>query len=337
MKKMLILSVFWGVSSFSAMAQDDMYFKPEKKPVVPVKVVQVKETSERDVDEYNRHGHFSNYVMYPSELDSLMCDTIEFHSGIDSLLLRPDSFHIPQRDRDYQFSRSVSRFDESLGDDERWERDMYYRLHSPWGSGPSYWYDPWYYGYGGWYDTWRYSIWYDPWYYGYGYGGWYAPYTYYWHSPFYGVTYTWYGSPDYRPGKNRHSSETSRWIRDNRKTAVAHNGRSSSGYTPSASRDPNANPGDRSNRVSRRRSAEGVSGRSSRSSRRTTSSYEAPASTYHSNTSSYSNSRSYNSGSSVYNSGSSNSGGGSSYNGGGGSYGGGGSRSVGGFSHGGRR
>lgn len=198
MKKQLLLTAFVLTMPLTMMAQvDDMYFVP-KKSAAKVKVQDVAADnvpayyvgSNRDVDEYNRRGHFrSSYQTLGP--DSIGSDIIDF---MPSDGLYPDSTYVAPEDMvfsspsygsdfdedDYLYSRRLSRFD---GFYDPWFYSYYH--YSP------FWYSRW-----GWYDPW-YSGWYDPWYYGY-YTGWYDPW--YWGSwgwPYYGG---YWGSYYYRHG-----------------------------------------------------------------------------------------------------------------------------------------
>ena len=274
MKKSLVLSVFLSVSSFSAMAQDDVYFRPERKPV---EMVYEYASCDRDVDEYNRCGYFGYRVIPPLELDSLACDTIEFHCGIDSLPLRPDFFITPGYADDFRYSRNVDYLDDMY----LWNWGTSSHLNRLWGSELDY-----FTGSGD-------------------FPTWYAPNKLVGFCPIHGVVHALYLSPDYRPEKKRFLTHTDRWIRDNRKASFARSGRYSGGYSGKG------NPGDRSSRVSRRRSEEGVSGRSSRSSRRGSSSSSSSSGSTRSYGSSYGGTSSYSGGSSFSGGGGSYGGGGS--------------------------
>jgi len=174
MRRFLLLSVLFGAMPVYITAQDDLYFTPkksEKKVSSSYEKIDDASTetyyvgSNRDVDEYNRHG-LSNYFQKIGS-DSLGNDIIEFHStnvGVtDTLHVYPGANVSYNAEDDYAFSRRMSRFDDF------------------------YWYDPWYYGYGyspywssrwGWYGPW-YNGWYDPWYYSW-YGWNYPYYHHYW-------------------------------------------------------------------------------------------------------------------------------------------------------------
>lgn len=207
MKKFIFLSLFIGMMpAVSLFAQnDDVYFVPKN---TPKSAYQSRENaiyysgSNRDVDEYNRHGkYWSHYQVLGS--DSLGNDIIQFQKGNG---VYPDSTYIDttfvgkyydrtynaDADDDYTYTRRMSRWDNFY--------DPWFYSYR-WGYGPYWsvrggWYDPWYYGYGDWYDPWYYG------YYGYGYGypyygyaGWYGG----WYSPWYygGYYGGYYGYPYY--------------------------------------------------------------------------------------------------------------------------------------------
>ncbi len=217
MKKILSLLIA-AMCCLSVSAQtDDMYFTPKKlsKAEKAAQLAAKEEAqmvgSDRDVDEYNRHGkYWSHYQKVGA--DSLGNDIIEFSSGSglypDSVLI--DTTYVAKADQsqenDYMYSRRMSRFDD---------------FYVPWGSFAwSYypWYDvyyPWYTPYGyRYFDPWLYSAWY-----GYPYYGWYGPYRG-WYSPW--GYYGWYGYPYFGYGyygyyayarPHRHSSgyTTNNW------------------------------------------------------------------------------------------------------------------------------
>ncbi len=207
MKKFIFLSLFIGMMpAVSLFAQnDDVYFVPKN---TPKSAYQSRENaiyysgSNRDVDEYNRHGkYWSHYQVLGS--DSLGNDIIQFQKGNG---VYPDSTYIDttfvgkyydrtynaDADDDYTYTRRMSRWDNFY--------DPWFYSYR-WGYGPYWsvrggWYDPWYYGYGDWYDPWYYGYrgWYNPWYGGYygyaGYYGWGYPYNY----------WGWGGYPGYAWG-----------------------------------------------------------------------------------------------------------------------------------------
>ena len=232
MKKLTLSLLLFGVFSLSAMAQDDLYFIPGKT-VEKAKVTSLEKTkkstaqeqrsatsrssyeviddkpvyhsgSNREVDEYNRHGKFGSYFTKIGT-DSLGNDIIEFHTSadnvIDTLSIYPGTKIEYNVDEDYAYSRRLSRFDDYYWYDP-W-------LYSYYGFGPYWryrygfynpWYDPWYYGYNTWYDPWFYGYgWYDPWYRSY-YYGWNYPYYYSWNYGYYGgwsapvITYNYHSN-----------------------------------------------------------------------------------------------------------------------------------------------
>lgn len=196
MKKLFLLFVLAGAMPLSMMAQDDdLYFTPSKKAAKTSSSVENKPTyyagSNRDVDEYNRHGKFRS-TYQKIGVDSLGNDIIEFQAGtgiypdstyVDTMWVSPKKKY--QDDEEYAYSRRMSRW------------DGYYGWYDPWFYG--HWgYRPW--GYWGWYDLWYYSYygWYDPWYYGY-YG---YPWYYGWgpYDPWYYGYYGYYGWGGYSGG-----------------------------------------------------------------------------------------------------------------------------------------
>lgn len=194
MKKMVLLAVLFAAMPLMSMAQDDdLYFNPkmEAKKAAAEREKEAKEIaahysgSNRDVDEYNRHGRFVSRFQKIGT-DSLGNDIITFRIGKG---VAPDSIYDDAQfvqkyidkyaDDDFAYTRDFSRWD---GYYNPWFYDYY-------GVGPYYWRsaywgwrNPWRYGYyAGWYDPW-FDPFYDPWYYGYAgwYGGWYDPWYYGW-------------------------------------------------------------------------------------------------------------------------------------------------------------
>lgn len=192
MKKFLLLFVLAGAMPLTTMAQDDLYFNPGKEKAEE-KAEENRPAyycgSNRDVDEYNRRGHFRSYYQKIGT-DSLGNDIITFQPGdgvypdssyVDTAYVYPGSADFADDD-DYRYTRRMSRWD---GYYDPWFYDYY---------GPGYygWYDPWYspwrYGYYGWYDPWYYG------YYGWGWpywGGWYGWYD--WGYPYWGGGYAYRG------------------------------------------------------------------------------------------------------------------------------------------------
>lgn len=175
MEKSVFLAALIIATPVSLMAQDDLYFSPGKSNAESKagNVVLEKPTyycgSDRDVDEYNRHGKFSSYYQKIGE-DSLGNDIIEFHVGDGSYseAVQSDTACYYDDD-DFVYSRRLSHF------------DCWYGCYWPCRYG--YW-SPWRYRWG----------WYDPWYdwcWGYGYWGWYDWY-YGWGYPYY---HSWWGRP----------------------------------------------------------------------------------------------------------------------------------------------
>ena len=201
MKKIALLALLIGTMPLGMQAQDDMYLIPSKSKKVANSSVVTKDSkvtysgSDRDVDEYNRHGKFwSHYQKIGS--DDRGNDIIEFQKGRG---IYPDSTYIDTTfvgqyydtmidDDDYRYTQRMSRwdgyYDPWFYTSRRWRSYPYWR--AGWG-----WYDPWYYGYAGYYDPW-----YDPWYAGYGYPYVYGYYGYGWGSPYYDSRYYgWAGYP----------------------------------------------------------------------------------------------------------------------------------------------
>ncbi len=180
MKRFVLFSIFLGLMSAGAFAQDDMYFKPKKD--TDKKAYQPSVSSERyvynsaprDVDEYNRMGKFeSQYTVLDD--DSLVSDVIELYPDSvyaamsDSLVGYDDVYYDEayDPDDDYSCSRRMSRFDDFYWCDPwycGWYGPYYYSRY--WWFDP--WYDPWFCGYYGWYSPWGWGGWYYP---SYWYGG----------------------------------------------------------------------------------------------------------------------------------------------------------------------
>lgn len=194
----------FGLLPWSAMAQeDDMYFMPSKKSKTqseqssqstryysPSRDVYYS-GSNRDVDEYNRHGG-SYYQLLPA--DSTMVDVINFSAEEG---VYPDSTTTVPAD-DYKYTRLMSRWEGYEPGESFWagyragRDDAWNTWHSPWYFSSFYpWYDPWYYPYG--YYSWHYPYRYwDPWYYDY---AWYGHYSWGWgYRPYY-YHYGWSAGP----------------------------------------------------------------------------------------------------------------------------------------------
>lgn len=209
MKKLILLAVLFSAMPLtSLMAQDDLYFNPKeeaKKAAAERKKVDQElaahySGSNRNVDEYNRHGKFMSQYQNIGT-DSLGNDIITFRVGKG---LYPDSVYnddafaqkyLEGDDEDYAYTRGFSRWD---GYYNPWFYDYYGYGPYYWRAGYWGWHNPWRYGYyAGWYDPW-FDPWYDPWY--YGYAGWYDPWYYGWggyYRPWYWggpvVTHVHYG------------------------------------------------------------------------------------------------------------------------------------------------
>lgn len=185
MTRLLLITALIGAMPLTMAAQDDdLYFVPKKQ------AKQADENSascstgntptyycgtDRDVDEYNRHGKLRSYYQKIGT-DSLGNDIIEFHSSdtdgattyADSTIsIYPGSERYYDND-DYAFCRRMSRFDDFYG----WYPSYYYGYwNQPYWRSLYGWYDPWYAGwYGmGWYSPWYYDSFYA---WGYPYYGW---------------------------------------------------------------------------------------------------------------------------------------------------------------------
>lgn len=181
MKKLLLISVLFGLMPLSMAAQvDDLYFVPKKKSAtkvtdnygLPREVYY--SGSDRSVDEYNRR--VSHYDLIAK--DSTLNDTIHFSAEKG---VYPDS----TLNEDFEITRKMSRFDDyRIADNEAFWAG-YEAGRYDWG-----WHSPWYYTRFGWYDPWYYHwYWNDPWYYS-GYYGWYGGWYGFGYYPFYS---SWYG------------------------------------------------------------------------------------------------------------------------------------------------
>ncbi len=202
MNKTFLLLAFAGLFSFQSWAQsDDMYFTPSKQKAkeTPHETSTYYIGSDRDVDEYNRRGHFGSSYQ-PIGPDTLGTDVFPFHEGTG---VYPDSSYVDNGTvwqgaqewayDDYPCTRRLSRW---------------YGYYSPWLPGYWWtgiydfydpWYDPWYYGpYAGWYSPWHY-----------GYYGWGWPYGYGWYS--WGWNYPYWGG-----GYVRHDGGNPRGFTGNR-------------------------------------------------------------------------------------------------------------------------
>ena len=181
MKKLLLISVLFGLMPLSMAAQvDDLYFVPKKKSAtkvtdnygLPREVYY--SGSDRSIDEYNRR--VSHYDLIAK--DSTLNDTIHFSAEKG---VYPDS----TLNEDFEITRKMSRFDDyRIADNEAFWAG-YEAGRYDWG-----WHSPWYYTRFGWYDPWYYHwYWNDPWYYS-GYYGWYGGWYGFGYYPFYS---SWYG------------------------------------------------------------------------------------------------------------------------------------------------
>ena len=211
MKKLILFTLLLGMTPYKMLAQDDMYIIPSKLAADKRSTVRTNDSevtysgSDRDVDEYNRHGkYWSHYQKIGT--DDKGNDIIEFQKGRG---VYPDSTYIDTTfggkyydtmvdGDDFEYTRRMSRwdgfYDPWLYDSYRWRAYPYRRggwgFYDPWNA-------PWYYGYTGfynpWYSSWYggyygfYDPWYNPWY--YGYGGWYGSC----YDGWYGYPYVGYG------------------------------------------------------------------------------------------------------------------------------------------------
>lgn len=171
MKRLLAFCILTAFGTLLSLAQDDMYFVPKKSKADIARPEQkiVYGGSNRDVDEYNRHGKFGSSYQ---GLDTVDVSGSEYDGYEDKLSFSQSAESYAEED-DYRYCRRMSRFD-----------DFYW--YDPWCHGwyGNYWYCSSYWGrHYGWYDPW-YGPWYDPWFYGY-----YRPWHYGWYYPHY-----WYGS-----------------------------------------------------------------------------------------------------------------------------------------------
>ena len=188
MKKHFFLLAFAGAFALQSLAQsDDMYFSPSKSKAkeLPQEAPAYYVGSNRNVDEYNRRGHFGSSYQ-PIGTDSLGNDVFTFQKGTG---VYPDSSYVDtvfynggNSDwgyDDFPYTRRLSRW---YGYYDPW-------LYSCWGTGMWGFYDPWY---DPWFDPWYYGSyvgWYNPWFYGYRgwgwpyYGGWYG---WAWNYPYWG-------------------------------------------------------------------------------------------------------------------------------------------------------
>lgn len=208
MKKLILFTLLLGMMPYKMLAQDDMYILPSNLPTAKKSTVRTNDRevtysgSDRDVDEYNRHGkYWSHYQKIGT--DNRGNDVIEFQKGRG---VYPDSTYIDTTfvgkyydtmvdGDDFEYTSRMSRWD---GYYNPWFYSSYrWRAYPYWRAGWGFydpWYDPWYYGYAGFYDPWYsswyggyygfYDPWYNPWY--YGYSGWYGSYYRGWYSYPYG-------------------------------------------------------------------------------------------------------------------------------------------------------
>jgi len=211
MKKLFFLLLTVVLMPFTMEAQDDLYFTPtkeSKKSSSSNDRPTYYAGSNRNVDEYNRHGAYrSRYQKIDPAAEGN--DIIDFEAGnglypdssyIDTTFVYSEPSEFVDDDRDFIYTRHLSRWD---------------GFYDPWFYGYRGWRSPFWYSSWGWYDPWYYS-WYDPWYYdwyypyyygGWGWNGWYS-----WYSPWhYGYYPGWgyYGGGGYayrNPGTANHGN-----------------------------------------------------------------------------------------------------------------------------------
>ncbi len=211
MKKLILFTLLLGMTPYKMLAQDDMYIIPSKLAADKRSTERTNDSevtysgSDRDVDEYNRHGKYWRHYQKIGT-DDKGNDIIEFQKGRG---VYPDSTYIDTTfvgkyydtmvdGDDFEYTRRMSRwdgfYDPWLYDSYRWRAYPYRRggwgFYDPWNA-------PWCYGYTGfynpWYSSWYggyygfYDPWYNPWY--YGYGGWYGSC----YDGWYGYPYVGYG------------------------------------------------------------------------------------------------------------------------------------------------
>lgn len=241
MKKFILISVLAGVLPLSMMAQDDdLYFTPKKDAATnSYSKYDNYSGSNRNVDEYNRHGKFwSHYQKIGT--DNKGNDIIQFTQGNG---LYPDSTYVDttfignyysqmadNNDDDYRYSQRMSRWD---GFYDPWYYSWSYGFGPSWGYGPR-----WRYGF---YDSF-YDSWYDPWYsgyygYPYSYGGWYDPWYYGYHEyPYYGGGYVSYSRPTGTRNHSFNGNNSGSFAQGTFGGSRAFNGSRSSGFQGSGNR-----------------------------------------------------------------------------------------------------
>ena len=96
MKKLILFTLLLGMMPYKMLAQDDMYILPSNLPTAKKPKVRTNDRevtysgSNRDVDEYNRHGkYWSHYQKIGT--DNRGNDVIEFQKGRG---VYPDSTYI---------------------------------------------------------------------------------------------------------------------------------------------------------------------------------------------------------------------------------------------------
>lgn len=205
MKRLVIFSAMLALTQLSIIAQDDLYFFPEKskEQKTEVKVenktkarepelvfkgnadVEVYNTSSRDEDEYNRR-----YMYSEDGSDGTKPDTID---GVDESDIFDD-------ENDYQYSRQILRFYSPqvgvyVSSPYYWDLVYGYGAFDYLYADPFFYYDPYYWSWGwsfGW--GWRpWGSWYGP------FWGWYHPY----HWVGWGCGPCWHDAHPVRYNSNR--------------------------------------------------------------------------------------------------------------------------------------
>lgn len=204
MKRLVIFSAMLAFTQLSIIAQDDLYFFPEKskEQKTEVKVenktkarepelvfkgnadVEVYNTSSRDEDEYNRR-----YMYSGDGADAAVPDTIDS--------VEPDIY---DDENDYQYSRQILRFYSPhvgvyVSSPYYWDLVYGYGAFDYLYADPFFYYDPYYWSWGwsfGW--GWRpWGSWYGP------FWGWYHPY----HWVGWGCGPCWHNAHPVRYNPNR--------------------------------------------------------------------------------------------------------------------------------------
>ncbi len=194
MRKYLFLLPFvFAAVSVWAQSDDDVYFVPKKAAEKKTVTETYYCGSDRDVDEYNRHGGLYSSVTPTGDDDTFDFDGEEgvYPDSIAGGDFASDAPFLDSPDEDdFQYSRELDRW---YGDDGPCVDDPYdwYLCRRLYGY-------PWYGWWSGWYSPLYYSGlwgWYDPWYYGWwgGWYGWYYP-SYWWGGGWWGGHHGWLAS-----------------------------------------------------------------------------------------------------------------------------------------------